>query len=162
MQPRQTPFPKHLAIALQDETQRNARDSGRMADASTMSREALPPAVKQLLARHIRSVEQLEVLLLLRSQPARAWKSADVYDVIRSSASSISARLDAFAAAGFLAKEEGLPATYRYAPKADLRSAVEETAAAYQTWRIRVIEAIFAPESDPVQNFADAFKLRKE
>ncbi len=127
-----------------------------------MSRESLPSAVKQLLARHIRSVEQLEVLLLLRSQPARAWRSAEVYDVIRSSAPSISARLDAFSAAGFLAKEEGTPQTYRYAPSADLRSAVDETAAAYQTWRVRVIEAIFAPESDPVQNFADAFKLRKE
>jgi len=39
---------------------------------------------------------------------------------------------------------------------------VDETAAAYRNWRIRVIEAIFVPEVDAVQSFADAFKLRKD
>ena len=128
-----------------------------------MSSDALPPPVKQLLAQHIQSVEQLEVLLLLRSQPQRAWVAAEVYDVIRSSQSSIAARLKDFTAAGFLLEENGNGPTYRYAPKDEnLRSALDQTAAAYQTWRIRVIEAIFAPEIDPVQSFADAFKLRKD
>jgi hypothetical protein len=128
-----------------------------------MSSDALPAPVKQLLARHIQSVEQLEVLLLLRSQPQRAWTAVEVYDVIRSSQASIAARLQAFTAAGFLAEENATPPLYRYAPKDEnLRSALDQTAAAYQTWRIRVIEAIFAPEADPVQSFADAFKLRKD
>ena len=128
-----------------------------------MSSDALPPPVKQLLSRYIRSIEQLEVLLLLRSQPQRAWAPAEVYDVIRSSQSSIATRLQDFTAAGFLVEENGTRATYRYAPRDEnLRSALDQTAAAYQTWRIRVIEAIFAPEVDPVQSFADAFKLRKD
>ncbi|MBA2269226.1 MAG: hypothetical protein H0W20_01345 [Chthoniobacterales bacterium] len=127
-----------------------------------MPDETLSPAVKQLLSRHIGSVEQLEVLLLLRGSPERAWTSAEVYDVIRSSPASVSQRLEAFTAAGFLAKEEGSPLRFRYAPNHSLRSAVDETAAAYRNWRIRVIEAIFAPEVDAVQSFADAFKLRKD
>lgn len=128
-----------------------------------MSSDALPAAVKHLLARHIQSVEQLEVLLLLHSQPARAWTAPEVYEVIRSSEVSIAARLQAFTAAGFLVDEKGPPQTFRYAPKdGDLRSALDMTATAYETWRVRVIEAIFAPESDPVQRFADAFRLRKE
>lgn len=128
-----------------------------------MSADALPAPVKQLLARHIQSVEQLEVLLLLRSQPERKWTAAQVYDVVRSSQSSITARLLTFTADGFLAEEKGPPQTFRYAPKTDnLRTALEQTAAAYQTWRVRVIEAIFAPAADPVQSFADAFKLRKD
>lgn len=127
-----------------------------------MSREALPPVVKQFLARHIRSLEQLEVLLLVRTQPDRDWKSVEVFEVVRSSAPSITTRLDEFSALRFLAKHDGAPPTYRYAPPADLRSAIDETAAAYQTWRVRVIEAIFTVETDPVQNFADAFKLRKK
>lgn len=125
--------------------------------------EQLPPAVSQLLARYIRSVEQLEVLLLLHGQPHRSWSAADAYAVIRSSEGSIASRLDTFTKEGFLAQEKGPPPTYRYAPQTtDLRSAVDETAAAYKTWRIRVVEAIFAPPSDPVQSFADAFKLRKD
>lgn len=127
-----------------------------------MPTEALPVAVQQLLSRHIRSVEQLEVLLLLHSHPDRSWSAAQVYEVVRSSTSSVAARLEAFTETGFLTKTEGTPATYRYAAESTLCSAVDETAHAYQTWRLRVIEAIFAPESDPVQKFADAFRLRKD
>ena len=125
--------------------------------------DQLPPAVRQLLARYIRSVEQLEVLLLMHGQPQRSWSAADVYSVIRSSEASIASRLESFTKEGFLTKENGAPPTYRYAPNTtDLRSAVDEAAGAYKTWRIRVVEAIFAPPSDPVQSFADAFKLRKD
>jgi hypothetical protein len=125
--------------------------------------EQLPLTVRQLLSRHIQSVEQLEVLLLMHREPHRAWSAAEVYSVIRSSEASIAARLAAFAKEGLLAEEGGSPPTYRYAPRStDVRSAVDDTAAAYKTWRIRVVEAIFAPPSDPVRSFADAFKLRKD
>ena len=128
-----------------------------------MASDDLPAAVKQLLARYIRSVEQLEVLLLFAAQPHRSWTASDVYEVIRSSRTSIADRLQVFTNDGFLAEENGSPPSYRYAPKnEELRRAVEETARLYQTHRIRVIEAIFAPVVDPVQSFADAFKLRKE
>ena len=127
-----------------------------------MASEDLPPAVKQLLARYIRSVEQLEVLLLFQSQSNRSWTAPEVYEVIRSSNSSIAERLQGFTRDGFLAEEKASPSSFRYSPKSDdLRRAVEETARLYQTHRIRVIEAIFTPELDPVQSFADAFKLRK-
>jgi hypothetical protein len=83
--------------------------------------------------------------------------------VIRSSKASIADRLKAFTNDGFLAEENGPPASFRYAPRSEeLRHAVEQTARVYQTHRIRVIEAIFAPVVDPVQSFADAFKLRKD
>ena len=125
--------------------------------------DQLPPAVRQFLARYISSVEQLEVLLLMHDQPHRAWSAADVYGIIRSSEASIAARLQSFTSEGFLAVENGSPPMYRYAPKStDLKSAVSETATAYKTWRIRVVEAIFTPPSDPVQSFADAFRLRKD
>ncbi|CAN5256225.1 hypothetical protein BH20VER2_BH20VER2_17170 [soil metagenome] len=126
-----------------------------------MASESLPPAVAALISRYIRSVEQLEVLLLLHGQPERFWTADEVYDVIRSSRSSVMQRLENFTAEEFLETEPGPPRRFRYAPKAgELRSAVDETATVYQTWRIRVIEAIFAP-ADPVQSFADAFKFRK-
>ena len=123
--------------------------------------EQLPSTVRQFLARYIRSVEQLEVLLLVQDQPNRSWSAGDVYSIIRSSEASIAARLQAFAKEGFLAQESD--GRYRFAPQnSDLRAAVEQTASAYKTWRIRVVEAIFAPPSDPVQSFADAFRLRKD
>ncbi len=115
------------------------------------------------MRRHIQSLEQLEVLLLLHRQPERAWTASEVYDVVRSSQASITARLHAFTADGFLVTAPGPPPTFRFSPQdQNLRAAVDETATAYQTRRVRIIEAIFAPAADPVQSFADAFKLRKD
>jgi hypothetical protein len=127
-----------------------------------MSRESLPAAVRDFLARHIRSVEELEVLLLVSSDPARWWTPTEVYDSVRSSRQSIGQRLEAFMASGLLTKSGDDPPTFRYTPEEKLRRAVDETAAAYRTWRVRVIEAIFASEVDPLKSFADAFKFRKE
>ncbi|HYJ04813.1 MAG TPA: hypothetical protein VEX43_06750 [Chthoniobacterales bacterium] len=127
-----------------------------------MAGETLPISVQQFLSKYIRSLEQLEVLLLLRNSPNRSWTSAEVYEVVRSSRSSVEERLESFVQLGFLAKENGPPATFRYAPTENLGAAVDETAGAYQKWRVRVIEAIFTPVVDPAQRFADAFKVRKD
>jgi len=128
-----------------------------------MTTDPLPGTVRELLSEHIQSVEQLEVLLLLRNSPQRAWTVDEVYEVIRSSHSSIQGRLLKFVSDGFLTEEKGPPQTFRFAPRdLNLHSSVEQTATAYHGSRVRVIEAIFAPEADPAQSFADAFKLRKE
>jgi len=127
-----------------------------------MPGEALPTSVQQFLSKYIQSLEQLEVLLLLRNSENRFWTSAEVYEVVRSSRSSIEERLESFVLLGFFAKDEGPPPTFCYAPKEILAAAVDETASAYQKWRVRVIEAIFTPVVDPAQRFADAFKVRKD
>ena len=127
-----------------------------------MAGETLPTSVQRFLSRYIRSLEQLEVLLLLRSSPNRSWTPAEVYEVVRSSRASVEERLESFVRLGFLRKDDGPPLTFRYAPKENLGAAADETANAYQKWRVRVIEAIFTPPVDSAQRFADAFKVRKE
>ena len=127
-----------------------------------MAGETLPTSVHQFLSKYIRSLEQLEVLLLLRNGADRSWTSAEVYEVVRSSRSSVEERLENFVQLGFLAKENGPPPAFRYAPAGNLGAEVDETAGAYQKWRVRVIEAIFTPVVDPAQRFADAFKVRKD
>jgi hypothetical protein len=127
-----------------------------------MAGETLPTSVQQFLSKYIRSLEQLEVLLLLRDNANRSWTSSEVYEVVRSSRSSVEERLESFVQLGFLAKETGSPSTFRYAPRENLGAEVDETAGAYQKWRVRVIEAIFTPVIDPAQRFADAFKVRKD
>ena len=127
-----------------------------------MAGETLPISVQQFLSKYVRSLEQLEVLLLLRTRADRSWTSAEVYEVVRSSRSSVEERLESFVQLGFFVKEDGPPPTFRYAPTENLGAAVDETAGAYQKWRVRVIEAIFTPVVDPAQRFADAFKVRKD
>jgi hypothetical protein len=128
-----------------------------------MGTEVLPDSIRQFLSRYIHSLEQLELLLLLRGQPDRLWTVPQVYEVIRSSQPSLQKRLETFADQGFFAQEKGSPPAFRYLPQNDeLRTAVEQIAAIYHLSRVRVIEAIFTPQIDPVQTFADAFKLRKD
>lgn len=127
-----------------------------------MTGETLPVSVQQFLSKYIRSLEQLEVLLLLRNNPQRSWTASEVYEIVRSSRSSVEERLENFIQLRFLTKEAGPPPTFRYAPSDNLGAAVDETANAYQKWRVRVIEAIFTPAEDPAQRFADAFKVRKD
>jgi len=127
-----------------------------------MASETPPISVQRFLSKYIRSLEQLEVLLLLRNSPNRVWTAAEVYEVVRSSRASVEERLESFVQLGFLGKDLGPPSAFRYAPTDNLGAAVDETASAYQKWRVRVIEAIFTPDVDPAQRFADAFKVRKD
>jgi hypothetical protein len=126
-----------------------------------MAGETLPTSVQRFLSKYVRSLAQLEVLLLLRSSPNRSWTPVEVYRVVRSSRASVEKRLESFVLHGFLEKDHGPPPTFRYAPKDNLGVAVDETAVAYQKWRVRVIEAIFTPDVDSAQRFADAFKVQK-
>ena len=126
-----------------------------------MAEDGIAGEVREFLRQHIQSVEQLEILLLISGSPDRDWTLAAVYEIIRSSERSVATRLEEFTDKGFLRCNPGPPATYRYAPKDEkLRSAVSATAKAYQERRVRVVEAIFSPELDPLQGFSDAFKLR--
>ncbi|MFL6521012.1 MAG: hypothetical protein ACJ8NS_12380 [Chthoniobacterales bacterium] len=128
-----------------------------------MATEALSDSVKQFLGRYIHSLEQLELLLLLRGQPDRLWTVTQVYEVIRSSQASLRKGLECFTNEGFFCAEKGTLPAFRYSPQnEELREAVEQIAASYRLSRVRVIEAIFAPQIDPVQKFADAFKLRSD
>jgi hypothetical protein len=128
-----------------------------------MADDALPAEVRGFLGRYIESVEQLEILLLVASNPSRAWNVQEVYGVIRSSEGSVAHRLASFAREGLLQAGDSQPPTYSLAAvSGDLHAAISKTAEVYQTRRVRVIEAIFKSELDPIQGFANAFKLRKD
>jgi hypothetical protein len=86
-----------------------------------------------------------------------------VYNVIRSSESSVAQRLESFATDGLLTVSPGPPVTYAFAPADDeVRTAVAKTASVYQSRRVRIVEAIFKSDLDPVQGFAEAFRFRKD
>jgi hypothetical protein len=128
-----------------------------------VSDEGISPELKRFIRQYIQSVEQLEILLLLRSQSSRPWTAKKVFDVIRSSERSAAMRLADFARDGFLLADPEDPDAYRYQPKTvELDRLVEATAAVYQSRRVLVIETIFTPDADPAQSFADAFRFKKE
>jgi DNA-binding IclR family transcriptional regulator len=126
-----------------------------------MPEKPIPDEARRLIAGHIRTVEQLEILLLLNGSPGKGFSIADVFRVIQSSENSVATSLKAFVSAGFLVEES--KGMYRHEPaNAELARSIEALAKTYQERRVSVIEAIYSQASDPLRNFADAFKLRKE
>jgi hypothetical protein len=119
----------------------------------------IPEPVRQLIAQHIQSVEQLEVLILLRTHRDRAWTVAEVNDHIKSSPSSVVTRLDDLAARGFLRRTDQ---SFHYQAREDVEAAVAQLAAAYTERRFSVIELIFSKPAAKLRAFADAFKVGKK
>jgi sugar phosphate isomerase/epimerase len=115
----------------------------------------------QFIARYIGSVEQLEILSLVSSAPGKTWSVAEVFRVIQSSEASVAECLKRFAEHGFLTVESG--GGHRFAPNTtDLAECVAELTKAYRERRVSIIEMIYRRPEDPIKNFAEAFRFRKE
>lgn len=116
--------------------------------------------LRRFIAEHIRSVEQLEVLILLADQTTRLWTVSEVLRRIQSSEKSVSDCLEYFRNAGLLTVTS--VGAYSFSPSdSSLGALVQALAKTYRERRVSVIECIYK-RSTPIQDFADAFRLRKE
>ena len=93
-----------------------------------------------MIGRHIRSIGELEVLLLTRSTKDRSWEADDAARALRTSRESAGSGLDALARKGFLRRDAD---GYRYAARDDLDDAVGDLERAYARYRTRIIGMIF-------------------
>jgi hypothetical protein len=120
----------------------------------------LPEDIVQFVRTYIRSLDQLEALLLVAALPGREWSAAAIDVVIRSTPENVQRWLDEFVRAGILAAalEPGL---YVYQPvNEQLRGAVAALGASYKMSRHKIVELIYAPPS-AIQSFSDAFRFKK-
>jgi hypothetical protein len=135
--------------------------AARLPRGESVKRGELPPEVARFIAEHIDAAEQLEILLLLHREPEREWTALDVSQAIYTVPASATLRLEGLAASGFVASTGGGDPRYRFAPRSEaLRAQVDVLAEAYRADRVAVIKLIFSRPPDPVQSFADAFRLR--
>lgn len=130
-----------------------------------MARERLSEDLRQFIAAHIDSVEQLEVLLLLRRHPDRVWNAEAVSRELRSASDSVVMRLQGLRSAGLLvsvSSESDGSDSFRYAPvRSELAELVDRLADAYASLRFTVINTIFEHPIEKIRSFADAFKFRR-
>lgn len=128
-----------------------------------MADNALPVEVRQLIARHLATMEQVDVLLLL-ARAGGQWRTAEeIRSELRLDEKGVTARtFDELRVAGLIEQDGGVPVRYRYAPSdARDRAAVELLALAYNERPVTLVRAIYARPT-PAQSFADAFRLRKK
>lgn len=115
--------------------------------------------VRQFIFSYIDSVEQLEVLLLLRSRPGEIFTARKVAEEMRSTDASVSIRLSSLVNAGMI--EGDSTQGFKYLPKnEELTQVLTDLSEAYRVLRHRVLELIFSPMKK-ARNFANAFVVSK-
>jgi len=119
----------------------------------------VPTTVRRLIADRIESVQQLEILLLLRAASDKAWTAEEVARALVTEVDSSEDWLERMARGRFLVRDED---TYRYAPAtAEMDDAVDALAESYAKYRVAVIALIFSKPSERVRTFSDAFRIRR-
>jgi len=127
-----------------------------------VSKSGFSEQLDRFIAREISSLEQLEVLLCLFAHPEKWWTVQDVYNVVKSSISSVNDRLNEMVARGFL-RQDGDAVRYQFAPRDEnLRTLISELGTAYKEKSVKVVQAIYSKPPDAVQEFAKAFRVRKD
>lgn len=130
-----------------------------------MNREPLPDDVRRFIVACITSVPYLECMLLLRNEQSRKWDSKQVGERLYISEKTASELLNGLHASGFAAINEINPGRplFSYAPRIEGgREIVDRLALVYSQNIIEVTNLIHSNSGSKVQQFADAFRWRKE
>jgi DNA-binding IclR family transcriptional regulator len=102
----------------------------------------LSPDVRTLIRRHVRSVGELELLMLLHAGRDRSWSVQDVCEALACPPTWAVAQLEAMASDGLLAPDDG---KWRFSPASrELERATAELEEAYRLQSREVVRFVFA------------------
>lgn len=122
----------------------------------------LPPEAHRLLVRSIRSVELLEIALLLSRSPDTFWTPSAIAQQLGMALEVVAKAVDALVTSELIVAARETVA-YRFAPKRDEDcEAMAALAEAYATQRANVIKTIYSASLEQLRAFADSFRLKKE
>lgn len=122
---------------------------------------AVSEQLKKFLEQRLSTLQHIEVVLLLRGDPARSWTAPEVAATLGSAPETAAMRLFLLASGGLIAFEPNSIPRYRYAnTDAATDSMLQELTEVFTANPEAVAAAVEAPR-DPIRSFADAFKLKK-
>jgi len=108
----------------------------------------------------VKTVWSLELLLFMRRGADRAWTADQMVRELRSSRNIVTESIAVFVQAGVLREEE---AGYRYGPASeDLDRLVARLAQEYAERPSTVVNAIVEAQSGKLQDFANAFRIKRD
>jgi hypothetical protein len=125
----------------------------------------IPAELAQLIDGTIESLVQLEALLFLRRERARAWRVDEIAQALYIGREMGNAQLIGLERNGLLVRTSSASSTdepiYQYAPRdAEMDRLVGAMAELYHERRVAVIARIYSKPVNKVQTFADAFRLK--
>ena len=126
-------------------------------------RQAIPADVQHFILAAIESVAEVEALLLLRGAPEQSWSARTLALRLYIDEPQTGEIIKQLADRQLLVRDPGIEASYRYQPRsAELREQVDRLAQVYSTHLIAVTELIHSKPKSRVQEFANAFRIRKD
>ena len=126
-----------------------------------MTSSELPAELRRFILTSIPSVPYLEAVLLLRADPEHAWGAGQLARRLYVPEHG-GAELLAMLRDSGIASDAGTPGTVRYAPARERRGLLDQLAAAYTQDLVAVTRLIHSRIDRRAQQFADAFRFRKE
>jgi hypothetical protein len=128
-----------------------------------MAPYVIPEDVRRFLLKRIDSVAHLEALLLLRDNAGMAWSVEAVAARLYLQPEEVVPLLSRLRDDGFAVMTEGAVPQYRYAPSSsELATIADQVAQEYAKHLVPITKLIHDKLRLRVQEFADAFKLRKK
>jgi hypothetical protein len=103
---------------------------------------------RRLLADHVHSVLQLELVLLLARDPARRWTTADAAAELRAPEPWVGPQLAELTALRVLAPQDAQTEAYAFMADGPWASAIAEIAEQFAQRRTSIIKAIVAEPAD--------------
>ena len=122
-----------------------------------MHKSDLPIAVQHLIWNQLRSVDHVAVLLAVRTEGATDAEKVSIRAMV--TPSKTAEILEELKHRGLLT---GDGTQYRFEPDEGLAGAVAQLAEMYNTRPVTLVRAIYDRPAHVIQQFADAFKLRRD
>ncbi len=125
-----------------------------------MTSARLDQNIEKFIHACINSVEQLEILLLLRSR--KELDAETITQELRTTSSSVEKRLsDLMRKNLVMLREHDGKRTYVYDPPSLYADTVDQLASLYSSHRVSVINLIFSKPPDALTGFSDAFRFKE-
>jgi hypothetical protein len=127
-----------------------------------MAREPIPEDLRRFLLTSVPSVPFVEALLLLREARGEPVETTQIARRLYLPEHAASAVLEQLAQARMAERAPQGPSAHRFAPEPGLAAVVEQLAAYYRSHLVEITDIIHSRTGRKAQQFADAFKLRKD
>jgi len=123
----------------------------------------LPPVIKGFVAAHVRTLDELQLLMALVQSGDRWWDADDAAREFGMAVPEARAALDHLAARNLLDIRIGEDLHYRFRPGTpELGDAARAAAEAYRQRPLDVARLVQPAERRSVRDFADAFRIRHD
>jgi DNA-binding transcriptional ArsR family regulator len=125
--------------------------------------EPFPQEIKSFLDGNIESIDQLEILRLLGENPERSWDVESLATEVQTDPATVAAHLTAMGGRGLITLEiRGTEILGRYGPAAAVADLVVRLLQLYKERPVSMIKMVYDRAKDPLRNFAEACRIRKE